>query len=49
MDRPHNAELLKYFGDRGVWLVEPDSTPPRITPYVFSPPAGLMAAGGVPR
>jgi len=49
MDGPHNAELLKYFGDRRVWLVEPDSTPPRITPYVLSPPAGLLASGGAPR
>jgi hypothetical protein len=42
MDGPHNAELLKYFGDRQVWLVEPDSTPPGITPYLPSP-------NGVPR
>ncbi len=33
MDGPHNAELLQYFGDRRAWLVEPDSTPPRISPY----------------
>jgi hypothetical protein len=41
MDGPHNAELLKYFGDRRAWLVEPDSTPPEITPYVLSPSATL--------
>ena len=33
MDGPHNTELLKYFSDRRAWLVEPDSSPPRITPY----------------
>ena len=29
-----NAELLKYFGTRHAWLVEPDNTPPRLSPYV---------------
>jgi hypothetical protein len=33
MDKAHNAELLKYFSDRRVWLVEPDSTPPRISSW----------------
>lgn len=28
-----NAKLLKYFGDRRAWLVEPDATPPKISPY----------------
>jgi hypothetical protein len=41
MDVAHNAELLKYFCDRRVWLVEPDSTPPEITPYPLSPSAAL--------
>jgi len=45
MDGPHNAELLKYFGERRVWLVEPDLAPPRISPYPLSP----QAAGGVSR
>ena len=30
-----NAELLRYFVDRTAWLVEPDSTPPRVTPYAI--------------
>jgi hypothetical protein len=30
---PQNAELMKYFSDRHVWLVEPDYNPPRLSPY----------------
>jgi len=33
MQLPRNAELLNYFRDRHAWLVEPDLTPPRISPY----------------
>jgi hypothetical protein len=29
----NSLELLRYFGDRGVWLVEPDCKPPKISPY----------------
>ena len=39
MDAPNDAELLRYFSNRRVWLVEPDSSPPRISPYELSPPA----------
>ena len=28
-----NQELLRYFQNRTVWLVQPDFDPPRITPY----------------
>jgi len=28
-----NAELLNYFWNRHVWLVEPDESPPRVRPY----------------
>jgi hypothetical protein len=33
MDATNNARLLKYFDRRHAWLVEPDSSPPRISPY----------------
>jgi hypothetical protein len=33
MGDPQNAELLHYFHDRHVWLIEPDVTPPRVTDY----------------
>ena len=35
MGEAGNAELLRYFVDRTAWLVEPDSTPPRVTPYAI--------------
>lgn len=33
MDSADDMKLLTYFHDRGVWLVEPDAIPPRVTPY----------------
>jgi len=31
---PKNVELLDYFSNRTAWLVEPDSRPVKLTPYV---------------
>ncbi|MGI8959719.1 MAG: hypothetical protein ACR2IV_08180 [Bryobacteraceae bacterium] len=33
MDPASNQELLAYFKDRKVWLVEPDFNPPKVSPY----------------
>ena len=33
MDAANNLELIHYYRDRKVWLVEPDATPARIAPY----------------
>jgi hypothetical protein len=37
MDTANNLELLRYYKDRTAWLVEPDVSPPKITPYPLSP------------
>jgi hypothetical protein len=34
MGAVENKQLIDYFHDRCVWLVEPDVTPPRLSPYV---------------
>ncbi len=33
MDANNNQELLRHYTDRKAWLVEPDATPTRVTPY----------------
>jgi hypothetical protein len=33
MDAAHNRELLDYYPDRHVWLVEPDAETPRVSTY----------------
>jgi hypothetical protein len=33
MDDEHNRQLLEYFKDRHIWLIEADEIPPRLTPY----------------
>jgi hypothetical protein len=33
MDAAHNLELMHYYPDRKVWLVEPDSLPAVVSPY----------------
>jgi hypothetical protein len=39
MGDSENAELIRYFPQRRVWLAEPDLAPPRLSPYPA--PAGL--------
>ena len=36
MGAVENQELLKYFRDRQVWLLEPDQSPPKLSPYTAS-------------
>ena len=43
MDTADNLELIHYYPDRRVWLVEPDAIPARIEPYEA---AGVSGAGG---
>ena len=33
MDEQNNQELLQYFKNRTVWLLEPDESPPKLSPY----------------
>jgi hypothetical protein len=33
MGEAKNAELISYFKDRHVWLLEPDQNPPKLSPY----------------
>jgi hypothetical protein len=33
MDEKSNQELLQYFKNRSVWLLEPDESPPKLSPY----------------
>jgi hypothetical protein len=37
MGDAENAELIRYFPHRRVWLAEPDLAPPRLSPYPPSP------------
>jgi hypothetical protein len=37
-----NAELIRYFPQRRVWLAEPDLAPPRLSPYTGVAEAGVQ-------
>jgi len=44
MSAAENRELLDYYKDRKAWLVEPDYTPPRVSPYPADVAGGLNTA-----
>jgi hypothetical protein len=41
MDEQSNHELLQYFHTRQAWLVEPDASPPKLSPYLAPLPGEL--------
>jgi len=41
-----NAELIRYYPQRRVWLAEPDLAPPRLSPYPFSAHPAISPHGG---
>ena len=43
MDEVNNRELLRYYGDRDVWLVEPDMRPPQMARYYSSSQRRLVS------
>ena len=44
MSAAENQELIKYFRDRHVWVMEPDETPPRLSPYLVTAPTNCVPA-----
>jgi hypothetical protein len=37
MGDAQNQELIRYFNHHTVWLLEPDKTPPQLSPYPSRP------------
>ena len=48
MGSAKNQEVIDYFKDRRVWLVEPDETPPRLQPYSALSERKITAAPSFP-
>ncbi len=43
-----NAEIIRYFPNRKVWLVEPDVVPPKVSRYVQGVDSGQNCSPGTP-
>jgi hypothetical protein len=43
MDAANNLDLIRYYKDRQVWLVQPDAQPPKVSPYALPEQAGTAA------
>ncbi len=48
MGAAEDEKLRRYYPDRAVWLLEPDATPPRLSPYKPEPPPPAPAAAPPP-
>jgi hypothetical protein len=48
MGESKNRELLEYFADRKIWLLEPDVAPPELMPYVSALSAGTSQDSAPP-
>jgi hypothetical protein len=42
MSAAENLELVQFYRDRTVWLIEPDASPVRVTPYPAAEPAAAV-------
>ena len=43
-----NEELIRYFKDRRVWLLEADKSPPKLLPYIPGKGNGAVSASAKP-
>ena len=43
MDAANNLDLIRYYKDRQVWLVQPDAQPAKVSPYAMPEQAGNAA------
>jgi hypothetical protein len=49
MDMASTSRLISYYKDREVWLVQPDSSPPKVSPYPVHPNGPAVEVGQAER